>query len=182
MVITEKIDGTNGLIFICNETFFGPGDLSEDLILHKYEETTSFGAKLVLMAGSRTRWITPKSDNFRFAAWVQDHAEELLHLGEGHHYGEWWGCGIQRQYDLKEKRFSLFDHRRWNEENTPPDCCSVVPVLYKGPYKSGIISDIKDELFKTGSVAAPGYMRPEGVVINYAYTSFRGLLKDFVYE
>ena len=103
MVITEKIDGTNGCIFI--------GEDGEFLV------------------GSRSRWITPENDNHGFARWVYDHKNELMSLGPGRHFGEWWGSGIQRGYGLTkgEKRFSLFNVKRWKEER--PSCCYVVPVL-----------------------------------------------------
>jgi hypothetical protein len=79
---------------------------------------------------SRSRWITPDDDNFGFAAWVEANRDELLTLGPGRHFGEWWGSGIQRGYGLPkgEKRFSLFNVSRWGESR--PACCHVVPVLY----------------------------------------------------
>ena len=103
VVVTEKIDGTNASVCV-------------------YPDGT-------VRAGSRKRWITPEDDNFGFAAWVRDHAEELRGLGEGHHFGEWWGRGIQRGYGLQTRRFSLFNVDRWNADNPPPACCHVVPVL-----------------------------------------------------
>ena len=66
IIVTEKIDGTNAQVFITDD-----GDV---------------------MAGSRTRWIYPGDDNFGFAAWVQEHRDELLTLGPGQHFGEWWGA------------------------------------------------------------------------------------------
>jgi hypothetical protein len=138
MVITEKIDGTNGCIYI--------GDDGEFLV------------------GSRTRWITPESDNHGFARWAYDHKDELMMgLGPGRHFGEWWGCGIQRGYGLKEKRFSLFNVHRWGE--TRPDCCHVVPILFEGLFNSEAIFKTLGHLSLDGSKAAPGFMKPEGVVI-----------------
>lgn len=138
-VITEKIDGSSGQIFVS-------------------EDGTVF-------AGSRNRWVTPENDNMGFARWVKEHESELREgLGIGRHYGEWWGSGIQRRYDLKEKRFSLFNTARWNSENTPK-CCHVVPVLYQGDFDTGAI-DAQLLLLKIeGSRAAPGFMKPEGIVI-----------------
>ena len=93
-VITEKIDGTNACIFI--------GEDGEFLV------------------GSRTRWITPENDNHGFARWAYEHKDELLGLGPGRHFGEWWGQGIQRGYGLKEKRFSLFNTSRWMDDAVRP--------------------------------------------------------------
>lgn len=62
---------------------------------------------------------------------MQDNKEELVDLlGEGYHYGEWWGQGIQRRYDMDRKVFSLFNVNRWGELcNHDPDesICDVVP-------------------------------------------------------
>jgi hypothetical protein len=87
-------------------------------------------------------------------------------LGPGRHFGEWWGSGIQRGYGLVngDKRFSLFNVGRWNKENIPA-CCSVVPTLFSGPFDTKVIGDVMSDLWSSGSVAAPGYMKPEGIVI-----------------
>lgn len=136
-VITEKLDGTNAQIVI--------GDDGS------------------IRAGSRNRWITPEADNYGFAGWVERNKEELLQLGPGQHFGEWWGNGIQRAYGLKEKKFSLFNSGRWSTGR--PACCDVVPVLYAGDFTSDVVDDVVAELKRTGSIAAPGFMRPEGVIV-----------------
>jgi hypothetical protein len=139
VVVTEKIDGTNAQVHITEA-----GDM---------------------FAGSRTRWITPQQDNHGFAAWVEAHRSELLALGPGSHFGEWWGQGIQRRYGLTEKRFSLFNVHRWGDDAVRPACCHVVPVLYRGPFSTQAVEDSLFRLRECGSVAAPGFMQPEGVVI-----------------
>lgn len=139
MVVTEKLDGTNAQVYI-----------------------TEDGR---MLAGSRNRWVTPDDDNYGFAAWVRDHEEELRALGPGHHFGEWWGAGIQRRYGLDEKRFSLFNAGRWTADNPPPECCRVVPVLYQGDFSMQAVEDCLYKLGTEGSVAAPGFMNPEGVVV-----------------
>lgn len=138
IVVTEKIDGTNAIV-------------------HVAEDGT-------VLAGSRSRWITPVDDNFGFARWVAANEEALRGgLGVGTHYGEWWGSGIQRGYGIKEKRFSLFNVARWGE--TRPECCGVVPVLYRGPFDQKAIEACIDRLRVGGSVAVSGFMRAEGVVV-----------------
>lgn len=144
-IVTEKIDGTNGQIFI-----------TED-----YQ----------LFVGSRNQWIcTPDApfgtDPFGFAAWVNAHKDQLIvELGVGRHYGEWWGSGIQRGYGLVkgEKRFSLFNTSRWKDATLT--VCSVVPVLYEGPFELLWIDNCLDELKTKGSRVVPGFMRPEGIVV-----------------
>ena len=145
--ITEKIDGTNAQIHI------------------------SEGGQIY--AGSRTRWIYPgkQTDNFGFAAWVKANAEELMKLGPGTHYGEWWGQGIQRTYGLTEKRFSLFNVERWRDgRQERPSCCGVVPVLYEGDFDSTAIDQTFESLKLNGSSAGFGFPNPEGIVIYHVAT------------
>lgn len=137
IIVTEKIDGTNAQVHITDDGR--------------------------VLAGSRTRWITPENDNFGFAAWVEANRDALLALGAGSHFGEWWGAGIQRRYGLDHRRFSLFNVDRWGESR--PACCDVVPVLYRGPFDTFEIDTALAKLAALGSVAAPGFMRPEGVVV-----------------
>lgn len=141
--ITEKIDGTNASIFI--------GENGE------------------FMVGSRTRWITPQDDNFGFAKWAYEHKDELMGLGAGHHFGEWWGQGIQRNYSQTSKQFSLFNATRWADDASRPACCGVVPMLYSGPIAEfEVMKGVKAALHRLrteGSVAAPGFMKPEGIIV-----------------
>lgn len=137
IVITEKIDGTNAQVCVADDG--------------------------TVLAGSRTRWITPGDDNFGFAAWVAEHADELRELGPGRHFGEWWGQGIQRKYGLSERRFSLFNTSRWGDAR--PACCHVVPELYRGPFDSFAVDAVLQRLSFEGSAAAPGFMKPEGIVV-----------------
>lgn len=137
--ITEKIDGTNGVIRI--------------------------GEDGVMLVGSRTRWITPEDDNYGFAKWCHGNRDDLLALGSGTHYGEWWGDGIQKRYPGFPRRFSLFNTKRWGDPAVRPACCDVVPVLYQGLFDGVCVADALSRLAAGGSVAAPGCMRPEGIVI-----------------
>lgn len=157
VIITEKIDGTNAQIII-----------TEDGNLY---------------AGSRTRLITPESDNFGFAQWAYTNKDRLIELlGIGRHYGEWWGKGIQRGYGLNERRFSLFNTSRWS--NTPElneVGVYVVPVLWTGGFDIAEINRSLEWLRHIGSYAAPGYMNPEGIVI-YDTRSGIGWKKTFDYD
>lgn len=151
IIVTEKIDGTNGVVYV--------GEDGEVLV------------------GSRSQWIMTRAkggaDNFGFASWAEANADELRKLGPGRHYGEWWGSGIQRGYGLQkgEKRFSLFNVHRWSSEmDTPaererPACCHVVPILYRGMFLTQAIEDCLDRLRVEGSLVSPGFMKPEGVVV-----------------
>lgn len=148
--ITEKIDGTNASVTIVEDDG-GPGIL------------TMSGTRIY--PASRNRWIDLEHDNAGFASWVLEHANELAELGVGTHYGEWWGAGIQRRYGQERKRFSLFNTARWADPADRPECVGVVPVLYQGPFNDEVVEDSLDYLRLNGSLEAPGFMDPEGVVV-----------------
>jgi hypothetical protein len=165
ITITEKIDGTNGLICISK--------IGDDFALNR-DAIVVNGAGYNIDAGSRTRWLSVGThDNYGFAKWVEDNTETLIaDLGEGMHYGEWWGYGIQRGYGLKEKRFSLFNTGRWGIPEltgflTPN--LHVVPTLSHGvPNTDEEINRALDLLRAHGSFGDFGgekYMNPEGIVI-----------------
>ena len=164
IVITEKIDGTNASIFIQNL------DLED---LSSNEEIIAVKEGFSMRAGSRTRWITPQDDNYGFANWVKQNSDELFKLGEGHHFGEWWGSGIQIGYGLPkgEKRFSLFNTSRWVKENPSekqeivPSIVNIVPELYRGSFNTTHIDFVLKSLELEGSKAAPGFMKPEGIIV-----------------
>ena len=159
VVVTEKLDGTNAQIMIDDVTL-----LDKEFVLAEKDG-------LGMVAGSRTRWIKPGQDNFGFAGWAKENAEELFKLGEGNHYGEWWGKGIQRGYGLDERRFSLFNTARWGDDSVRPACCHVVPVLYTGEFSTAVIDFELMTLASTGSIAVPGYMNPEGVVVYHTHSN-----------
>lgn len=141
IVVTEKIDGTNAAVGV-----------TEDGRVY---------------AQSRKRLITPEDDNFGFARWVDENAAGLTHtLGVGLHFGEWWGSGIQRRYGLTgdDKRFSLFNTARWEGMQTDVLGLGVVPILYSGVFREEEIQEAVYRLIDGGSLAAPGFMGPEGVV------------------
>jgi hypothetical protein len=165
IMITEKLDGTNAAIGVL-------------------EDGTVY-------AQSRTRLITPQQDNMGFAAWVEKNADILRLLGPGLHFGEWWGVGIQRGYGLTERRFSLFNATRWlntdgkhaadynilREINHVLPAITVVPVLYEGPWHEAVmdafVPKLEVERLKiNGSQAAPGYNRPEGIVVYHKASNF----------
>jgi len=155
--ITEKIDGTNGLIWIGDNPNF---DQDFD------PQTES-----MMKVGSRSRWITPEDDNYGFARWCKENQEELMKLGPGYHYGEWWGNGIQRKYAMAKKVFSLFNVYKWSDDAIRPTCCDVVPTLYNGPVTPQIINDFSGPKPLMISAAALKYGiefdNPEGYMMYF---------------
>jgi len=159
VIVSEKIDGTNACIFIGEDGEF--------------------------LTGSRNRWITPENDNYGFSRWAYEHKTELVTLGPGRHFGEWWGSGIQRGYGLLkgEKRFSLFNVLRWCLYGETPQqiptadprivkmqamllpCVGLVPVLWRGRFDDLDLDAVLANLRENGSKAVQGFMRPEGVVV-----------------
>jgi hypothetical protein len=144
MTITQKIHGSNA-----------------QLLIYKDED-----GNLQHKAGSRTRWLDEIDDNYGFAKFCKDHREELIgKLGEGRHYGEWAGPGINLGEGLKEKTLCLFNWRRWIGKELPTRV-TTVPMLYKGAISLDAINEAMDKLKAEGSMLVPGYMKPEGVVID----------------
>ena len=163
VIVTEKIDGTNGCIAIGEDGSF--------------------------QVGSRTRWLTSETgDNHGLLLWALTHKDELMQLGAGRHFGEWWGSGIQRGYGLPkgEKRFSMFnvvryclhgtipqpiptgDPRITKMQDVLPPCVGLVPVLWCGEFTSLDAREQLNTLLRLGSAAAPQFMDPEGIVIWHA--------------
>jgi hypothetical protein len=185
IVITEKIDGTNACVFISPVSAVELAQHADGWDLDRMGLANMVvakdGERYAIRAGSRTRWITPSDDNYGFARWVRGNAVELVELGEGCHFGEWWGSGCQRGYELPkgEKRFSLFNTSRWDDPSVRPACCHVVPTLYAGPMSEEFITGALNALRLYGSRAAPGFMDPEGIVIFHtaANLAFKKTLK-----
>ena len=151
MSVTQKIHGTNAQILIRKGR-------SE--------------AEWAINAGNRTRWLTLDDDNYGFCRWVYDNKDTLIKvLGEGRHYGEWCGKGINNGEGLSRKMFILFDWRRFSKIETPPfglmDGVKTVPVLYSGAFRLSKIDEIMADLKENGSrLTPPGwFMKPEGIVI-----------------
>lgn len=168
VIVTEKIDGTNASVYVVDMT--KTPDEREDYP-RNVQPIIALGGDVWLFAASRTRWIPPQEDNHGWTKFVAQNANELALLGPGFHYGEWWGSGIQRGYGLPkgEKRFSLFNVARWADESVRPPCCSVVPILARVPdFGLFDVWAIMGALKDGGSVAAPGFMKPEGIVIFHA--------------
>lgn len=161
IVVSEKIDGTNMAIHIVT------GDPSDHQDGWVAGGIGSDGVFYKVGAQSRNRTIDAKADHFGFANWVHSNSEELVDaLGVGCHFGEWWGRKIGRAYGKDDRTFSLFNTSRWTVENTSSvPGLSVVPTMYLGPFSEGAITACLDGLRNLGSYAAPGFMRPEGVVV-----------------
>jgi len=139
VTITEKLDGTNACVIIQDGQIVG--------------------------VQSRKRLISASDDNYGFAAWVEQNNNDLLGLGDGYHYGEWAGLGIQKNpHNLPEKQFFLFNTFRWNPLNTNrPKCCNVVPILFEGLLTPETVPALLKSLVEN----ATPEQTPEGVIVYY---------------
>jgi hypothetical protein len=175
--ITEKIDGTNAQIVFGADGELLVGSRKRAI----YPEGTQFNAQGEVIKGT---------DNFGFAAWVYANRDELFEfLGEGRHYGEWAGVGIQRGYHLDHKRFFLFNSARFGpgRQEIPPSLrakgLDVVPVLYEGEFTTDTVDNCMESLWATGShvVSRLGHGHdPEGVVVyHHALRSYFKVTYDY---
>lgn len=147
VVVTEKIDGTQGTI-----------------IIERHDDIAGYDITVKSKGG---HCLTVEKDNYGFCRWVFDHQHELIDLlGEGIHVGEWWGKKIQRGYNQTERHFSLFNTKRWrNVQEESNDLVRCVPVLWEGNFDDLDIKCLMHVLKKSGSLAALGFNNPEGIVI-----------------
>ena len=155
-IISEKIDGTNGLIEI-NETN--------------------------VRFGSRNRYVFFNDDNAGFANFFRDYearfkdaAKDII-TDESYPlriYGEWFGCGIQRNYGLKDKffmPFHLFYSKKLIEYQIPN---IVTPnIMYAGKFSIEVVDACMQQLKLDGSGVVKNYKQPEGIVIFFPKYNFR---------
>lgn len=168
MTITQKIHGTNAQVYI---------------------KELQFGTGFNVFAGSRTRWLTPEDDNHGFCKWVDENSKELMKvLGEGRHYGEWCGKGINNGEGLSTKSLVLFDWWKYTNVEKYPFypflseslLIRTVPVLYKGPFSYEKINECMELLKSEGSRLTPvgWFMKPEGIVIDINGQKFKKVFEQ----
>lgn len=135
--ITEKIDGSNACIVI--------------------DET---GVALI-QSRKRALNVGKQNDNFGFAQWVRGNEQEIIaFFGHGRHYGEWFGCGIQRGYGMRERCFAPFNTGLFPEDRVDwIDGVVPTPVLWQGMLcdLSAGVEESMDILANEGSQTKPGF-------------------------
>lgn len=167
IVITEKIDGANSAVII--ERVEDTSDREGVIVFQEVDDIL-----YAVGAQSRNRLIFPgkTTDNHGFAQFVEENAKKLVELlGEGRHFGEWWGKGIQGRYHAQFKGFALFNTEKhdglytWFRDTSIGDVLvEAMPVLYKGPYSEQKIREVLSELNTNGSVVSP-FGPAEGIVV-----------------
>lgn len=174
IVVTEKIDGTNAAIHATPVADWeadlirsSPSAVDGPCVVHVDDVFWAVSAQ------SRKRIITPgkTTDNYGFAGWVYENAAALVRLlGEGLHFGEWWGQGIQRNYGMACKHFSLFNTERYAGlfAMVGDSMVQPVPTLYQGPNDTAKINECLRSLAAYGSVAVNGWPTPEGICVYHS--------------
>lgn len=155
VLITEKIDGTNACVVIQDG---------------------------VVSAQSRNRIITPDNDNYGFAGWVQTNQDLLKELlGEGYHFGEWFGKSIARNYNLPDRYFALFQIYRYEHITEPIPLIDgwicLVPELLRAIEFTPDVLSIAKAILSQGSKINE-FNRPEGFVVFFEHnrTLFKVIL------
>ena len=143
VTISEKLDGTNACVIIIDGELTG--------------------------VQSRKRLLTLDNDNYGFCKWAYENKEKLEELGDGYHYGEWYGEGIQKNHHKKDgKYFALFNTFRWTETPLPIELnLEIVPILYVGPVDD---INIENAMLSLELQAKELDYTPEGVVAYYHNT------------
>ena len=172
IVVTEKLDGTNAAVRIVPVADVDRVTKEDGEVIAFFDpQPIAVVDGFAVYAQSRNRLIFPgkTTDNYGFAGWVENNSASLVEdLGEGIHYGEWWGQGVARKYGAKVKTFSLFNTNRYADITFTTPNLDVVPVLYEGPFDQLEIDDAMVRLQLRGSVASPGFMNPEGVCVYHS--------------
>lgn len=184
-VITEKIDGTNACVVITKHPFGThldpvPSHIHTVFTDDDLDDAGMPNSEYLVSAQSRSRVLSPHEDNFGFATWVRENATLLVRaLGEGYHFGEWAGPGIQKNpLDLARKTFFLFNTGRWRDRDNPEERApsilehfpeiDVVPILAQGAMQdlSAHIHSVLQDLRMNGSFVTPTDPdKSEGVVV-----------------
>lgn len=146
-VITEKIDGTNACI-----VFDVDGNLT---------------------CQSRNRIIVPGDDNAGFAQWAHANEAALFDFfGPGRYFGEWFGCGIQRGYGMRERVFAPFNTGRFTMDDYDcggwPDGVSYTPVMnvVQLTELNAAVNQSMEMLAANGSFTRQGWgWTPEGCMV-----------------
>ena len=148
ITISEKMDGTNACVIV---------EKMEDTLQH-----------YIGGVQSKNRSLSLSDDNFGFCQWASERADDLSSgLGEGYHYGEWCGPGIQKnRHQLDKRRFYLFNAGRWAFS---PEHCRTVRVLYDG-IPDNAPSQINVTMSRYGADCDLLGLKPEGIVVWYHKT------------
>ncbi len=170
VTITEKVDGTCGVIMITDDPTNVYQDYATTEAMWQEVDDEIFDRRYWVGAGSKARQLAPTklADNYGFCRWVHDNARSLvIDLGLGVHHGEWAGKGIQRNYGLDAKYFFLFNTRRFAdaEEMFETENLCMVPLLLRDTeFTDLVVSTCAYDLTTNGS-RINSFPKSEGICI-----------------
>jgi len=75
-------------------------------------------------------------------------------------------------YGTTPQRIITGDPKIERYQDVLPECCGLVPVLYRGMFSTPEIMFILEQLREGGSKAVRGFMRPEGIVVFHIAANF----------
>ena len=147
VVITEKLHGTNACLLVEDGKLVGVQ--SRKNFIHPEWDRAKKDAE-------KAKGVDPNTfpkDNHGLAYWANERESEIVKLGDGYHYGEWAGSKINgNKYCLPNKRFFLFNTKRWSDAvGERPECLDVVPVLSYGLWTPTCVKEAMDDLLENGS-------------------------------
>ena len=178
-VISEKIDGTNGLIEIQNKA------------------NNSNTGSMIVKFGSRNRYISFSDDNAGFANFFRHYEKKFKNMAKEiiassynedsqtdeiptenyplRIYGEWFGKGIQRGYGLDDKYFMPFSSF-YAEHMIKAGIPNIMMpnIMYTGKFSLEVVDNCMNCL-TSGSFhnLITNYDNPEGIVIYFPKYNFR---------
>lgn len=171
-IISEKIDGTNGLIEINYDSVkFG----SKNRYLESHEDNAGF---MNFYSYHKNIFInTAKELNEKEIEISGETLTKYEEIYPIHIYGEWFGKGIQRGYGLDKKFFMPFnpEYAELLIEHEVPHIVRPY-ILYEGKFSEKVATSSMHFLKEEGSYVIPKYMKPEGIVIYFPKYNF--YLKD----
>jgi len=183
VIVTEKIDGTNASVFIGEPTDFEPGVFlvgSRTRWITPEADNHGFA-----------RWAYDHEEELRtlgpgahFGEWWGSGIQRGYGLEKGEKRFSLfnvarWGderTALCKKCHLPSSAWAPHPCLRCGTERPPepptrPACCSVVPTILTAPW--GIDSAVAiavESLREKGSRAAPGFMKPEGVVVFHTHS------------
>lgn len=180
-IITCKIDGTNACVVVPHDPTLPVLAQSRTRLLTVHNDNYGF-----------CNWVTENADMLRRLG-PGRHFGEWWGSGINRNYGQEVGVRHFSLFNVNRWDQIIWNsHQAWLQEienrkaesqkrepknimktfMPPPDCCRVVPVVINGPFCDDTVEGALSILREHGSLAAPGFMNPEGIVIYHEASGY----------
>lgn len=173
MVVTEKIDGTNAAIGVTEDGVVYAQ--SRKQLITPEKDNAGFAAWVAAHEDALREGLGP---GVHFGEWWGSGIQRGYGLPQGEkrfslfNTGRWysWFNTVSLEYatHYSDRLFYADDNGIDDEQlHRCDECpvCYVVPVLLTYTFDTGLVVELFDGLKDEGSVAAPGFDNPEGVVV-----------------